>query len=249
MPIPPRPIPNPHTQQRRHPRRPDINLAGGGQSLINEGRADVSLLPRGASVPNTLSGVFVRPRSFSPLHSPLGTPPLHSPLSTSPMRNPTPPTPPRREVPLAQLMDGRGRAPRTGAAAALGFDYVPRPTIVPIEDEKITEPQPTEPRSSFWAWRERYLSATPPPVEAPPVSNEPANESALGRAPQTPALEPHITDDDDDDWEHVHADDDHVFGDLELDTDMDASDVLPAAPKGGKAVPDESELRASAPQT
>ncbi|GMK54741.1 hypothetical protein CspeluHIS016_0113270 [Cutaneotrichosporon spelunceum] len=147
-------------------------------------------------------------------------------------------------------MDGRGRAPRTGAAASLGFDFVPRPTIVPIEDEKMTEPQPTEPRSSFWAWRERYLASTPLPVQAAPMPSELANEGALGPAPRTPALDPHITDDEDD-WEHVHADEDHLFGELELDIDqdLDASHVLPAAPKSGQAVPDDVERTGSASQT
>ncbi|CAK9786036.1 hypothetical protein CC85DRAFT_289215 [Cutaneotrichosporon oleaginosum] len=250
MPIPPRPIPNPHAQQRRHPRRPGVNLAGGGQSLISEGRADVSILPRGASAPNTLSGVFVRPRSFSPLHSPISTSPLrHSPLSSSPMRTPPPPSPPRREVPLAQLMDGRGRAPRTGAAAALGFDVVPRPTVVPIEDEKATEPQPTEPRSSLWAWRERYRAATPPaaPVAAG-ASGSLYNEIALGPAPQTPALDPHITDDEDD-WEHVDAEEDTVFGELELDTDIDQNHVLPSGQKDTKLISDVSKLPTPVPKT
>lgn len=245
MPIPPRPIPNPYSQQRRHGRRPDINFAGSGQSLINEGRADVAILPRGASAPNTLSGVFVRPRGYSPLHTPLGTSPLHqSPHSTSPLRTPTPPTPPRIEVPLARLMDGRGRPPRTGAAQTLGFDVVPRPTAIPIEDEKITEPQPAEPRSSFWAWRERYRT-THPPAETAPDADADADADALtgdaplGPAPQTPALEPHVTDDEDD-WEHVDAQDDAdaVLGELELDSDMDGSHVLASASKmkvAGKA--------------
>lgn len=249
MPIPPRPIPNPHAHshsQRRHSRRPEVNLAGGGQSLINECRADMAILPRGASAPNTLSGVFVRPRSFSPLHSPLGSSPLHpSPISTTPLRTPTPPTPPRIEVPLAQLMDGRGRAPRTGAAAAMGFDFVARPTVIPIEDDKITEPQPAEPRSSFWAWRERYR-ATHSPAEAAPPPDSMAGDPPLGTSPQTPALEPHVTDDEDD-WEHVDAEDDAdpVLGELELDAEIvDACQVPTPTSKGtnAKAVRKASEL-------
>jgi hypothetical protein len=130
----------------------------------------------------------------------------------------------------------------------MGFDFVPRPTVVPIEDEKITEPQPAEPRSSFWAWRERYRASTPPAEAAAPAPGSLASEAALGPAPQTPGLEPHITDDEDD-WEHVDVEEDHLFGELELDTDMDGSHVLPAAPKNGKAVPEAAKLPASAPQT
>ncbi|KAL1409951.1 hypothetical protein Q8F55_003950 [Vanrija albida] len=229
MPIPPRPVPA-HTHSRH--RRPGTAIprkslyttsrASTTASLVNDAdyRADIPYLPPFAfssSAPNTLSGIRLIARTPTPDTSrSIGS-------SSSLSRSPTPTAPPANEVPLdALLSDGRGRPKRTGAAAALGFDFVARPHVLALDADQATEPAapaapaPGVPRPSLWQWR--TPETAPSTVASERV--EGAGAGALS-APPTPALEPvqPLSDDEEDDWEHVDHEDDAavMVGELELE--------------------------------
>lgn len=178
MAIPPRPIPSKPTY-RRSPRPVGRREA----AHITESRAEISLLPPlslTSSSPNPLRGVHLLSGS---------APARPAPLETA------------REVSLATLISSseRGRPKRVPEATQLGFDFIPRPKVVVMEDKPLA-PAPVPPRATFWPW----TASTP---LTSPLSKD--------KSPPTPALDPCG----DDDWEYVDAeeDDDLVVGELELD--------------------------------
>ncbi|RSH87714.1 uncharacterized protein EHS24_000230 [Apiotrichum porosum] len=232
MPIPPRPIPTAPAHSRRPAARPGVvtrkehkDHRGSLHSLVADSRAEMQLLPAFGSSAPPLHGIRITAGSPSSSGSSTraSTPPAGFPSAAS------------REVALTTLMmDGRGRPKRTGAAAQLGFDFVPRPEVVAMGDNEsitppaVTEPVPTPPRPSLWPWSALSAATSPRPAASPLVTAVEVGEQ-LAEAPEprlagpaTPPLEPTRPDEDDDDWEHVYVgvdDDDTVsiVGQLELE--------------------------------
>lgn len=227
MPIPPRPVPAHNTRHRRPgtaiPRKSlyASSRAGTTQSLVADSRAEMAYLPPFAfgpsSAPNTLSGIRLISRTATPESSAVAA---TRSVGASLSRSPTPPAAPgANEVPLDALIDGRGRPKRTGAAAALGFDFVPRPQVLALDADQATTPTPAaapapaSPRPSLWQWRT--------PETAPSTLGERADGGGALSSPPTPALEPvqPLSEDEEDDWEHVDHEDDAavIVGELELE--------------------------------
>lgn len=117
MPIPPRSVRLPGYHVRRSSASPSL-------LYVDDVRAEMALLPQSAPNASSTSGVKLAQI-------------VGKRASTPPAR--------KHEVPLAALIDGRGRPPRSGTALGLGYDVVPRPEVVALDDEHASTDTPRVP--------------------------------------------------------------------------------------------------------
>lgn len=131
MPLPPRSVRVNGYHVRRCSASPSL-------VYVDDVRAEMALLPQSAPSTASTSGVRLAQivRRASPASSRPGTPVRDRTLDTA------------REVPLATLIEahsGKGRPPRAGTAQGLGYDVVPRPEVVALDDKDASTDTPRVP--------------------------------------------------------------------------------------------------------
>lgn len=124
MPLPPRSVRVSGYHVRRSSASPSL-------VYVDDVRAEMALLPQSAPNASATTGVRLAQivRRASPASSRPSTP-----------RNDV------REVPLAALIEaGGGRPPRAGTALGLGYDVVPRPEVLALDDKDASTDTPRVP--------------------------------------------------------------------------------------------------------
>lgn len=132
MPLPPRSVRVSGYHVRRSSASPSL-------VYVDDVRAEMALLPHSAPTASaSTSGVKLAQivRRASPASSRPSTPMREREIREV------------REVPLATLIEahsGKGRPPRSGTAAGLGYDVVPRPEVVALDDKDASTDTPRVP--------------------------------------------------------------------------------------------------------
>lgn len=227
MPLPPRSVRVSGYHVRRSSASPSL-------VYVDDVRAEMALLPQSAPNASATSGVR--------LAQIVGrrTPPAQSRPSTPGSARDT------REVPLASLIEahsGKGRPPRAGTAQGLGYDVVPRPEVLALDDKDASTDTPRVPAMPTPGEARRVSPSRSPrsqrsprlvptntaagsvgaPGGTPPLDSAGTSvTSTLVGSPRrfwswgepvTPRLEPTASDEE---WEYVDVEDGMV-GELELE--------------------------------